>query len=108
MIKLKLVDLRKLVQETVDAHAKQQKVGLLEANKSSDLDLDYSFEANMLVDKWGLDPVEIGWSKIIKSYSTGMRGNNVVVDAEKMLSEIEKIVKERTKDLDKVLTRERQ
>lgn len=97
-IKLKLSDLRKLVKETV----REQK-HLQEANKASDLEFDAKDVARKLVDRWGLDPEEIGWDKIILSVVTARKANAQEVDAKELLKAIEAEIKERTKELDKYL-----
>lgn len=101
-MKLRLSDLRKLVEGTV----REQKI-LSEMNKVSDQDVDYAYEAGKLVDRWGLDPEEIGWQKIVNSYAVGHQANVQKIDMEKMIDAIDKVVKDRTKELDKWLEKRR-
>ncbi len=102
MIKLKFTDLRRLVKEAV----REQKL-LREANKVSDQEFDVKDEARKLVDRWGLDPEEIGWAKIIKASIISHQGNVQKIDAEELLKAIEAEVKNRTKELDKYLEKKR-
>lgn len=104
MVKLTLSDLRKLVKETIEAQD-------LKDNKRDDQDredvreFDYTTEALKIIDKWGLDPDLIGWKKIVHTHAVANKGILKNVDEQKLVDEIEKLVKERVADLDKFLAK---